>query len=87
MIDAKLMHKFVVKALQILEGEWVVIGGTVLLILGIDGRVTTDIDVVSVRSKNHEQQTLRLMKLPARITRWPLIKLGPTSKITIMSNI
>lgn len=67
MIDTKMMQKFIAKALTILEGEWVIIGGTVLPLLGIDSRITTDIDVVSVKSKNPGQQTLLLMEMAEKL--------------------
>lgn len=62
-IDSKFMKKFIALASEQLEGEWVVMGGTVLPLLGIDLRVTVDIDVVGLELKNSNQQSLRLMAL------------------------
>ena len=44
-IDQTLLGRFVTLAVERLEGDWVVLGGTVLPLLGIEHRVTLDIDV------------------------------------------
>ena len=44
-IDHTLLMRFVTLAVERLEGDWVVLGGTVLPLLGIEHRVTLDIDV------------------------------------------
>ena len=43
--------------LRNLEGEWVIIGGTVLSLLGIDERVTMDIDMVAINNKQSNNKT------------------------------
>jgi hypothetical protein len=63
MINSKLMEKFIAKVLSKLEGEWVIIGGTVLSLLGIDERVTMDIDMVSINNKNSNAQSIKLMEI------------------------
>ena len=45
-LDAHLLARFVDIAMDRLEGDWVLIGGTVLPLLGISDRVTLDIDIV-----------------------------------------
>ncbi len=44
-LDAKFLARFVVLAADRLDGDWVVIGGCVLPLLGVEHRVTVDIDV------------------------------------------
>ena len=36
MINHKLMKKFMAHALKSLDGEWIIIGGTILPLMGID---------------------------------------------------
>lgn len=45
-----------------LNGEWVLIGGTILPLLGIDHRVTTDIDFIKITTSS-TVDTLKLMEL------------------------
>ena len=63
MINSKLMEKFIAKVLTKFEGEWVILGGTVLSLLGIDERVTMDIDMVLINNKNSKAQSLKLMEI------------------------
>lgn len=63
MINTELMEKFVKKSLTKLEGEWVIIGGTVLTLLGIDERVTTDIDLVPISFNDVNSQNLKLFEI------------------------
>ena len=63
MINSKLMKKFIAKVLTNLEGEWVIIGGTVLSLLGIDERVTMDIDMVAINNKQSNSQSIKLMEI------------------------
>jgi len=57
-IDVKLIKKFIKIAVEKLEGEWVIIGGTVLPILKIDHRVTVDIDIVAKGQRTNAQDSL-----------------------------
>ena len=63
MINSKLMKKFIAKALTNLEGNWVIIGGTVLALMGIDERVTMDIDMIGINLKNSNSQSIKLMEI------------------------
>lgn len=63
MINSKLMKKFIAKVLTNLDGEWVIIGGTVLTLLGIDERVTMDIDMVAINNKQSNSQSIKLMEI------------------------
>jgi hypothetical protein len=51
MINSKIIKKFISKALTKLDGEWLIKGVTVLSLLGIDERVTMDIDMVSIKEE------------------------------------
>lgn len=62
-IDSKTMKKFISLAAEQLDGEWIVIGGTVLPLLGVDLRVTVDIDLVSLEKKSSNSQSLQLMEI------------------------
>ncbi len=62
-LDAKLLKKFLKLACDRLEGDWVLIGGTLLPILGMDLRVTTDIDLVALDQTASNEKTLAVMKL------------------------
>jgi hypothetical protein len=61
-LNKRLLEKFLKLAGQNLTGEWILIGGTVLPALGIDHRVTVDIDLIG-RTKAEQSQTLKLMEL------------------------
>ncbi len=62
-IDSKLMKKFLATALNVLEGEWIIIGGTVLPVMGIDLRVTVDIHMVNLDAKSSNRHSLQLMEI------------------------
>lgn len=61
-IDQKLLRKFLALAGDRLKGRWVLLGGTLLPLVGVDYRVTTDIDLVGL-GKSEMSQALELMKL------------------------
>jgi hypothetical protein len=61
-IDQKLLKRLVKLAGDRLEGRWVLLGGTLLPWLGIDYRVTTDIDLAGL-GRADQGQTLELMKI------------------------
>ena len=63
MINAKLMKKFLEKAVNKLSGEWIIIGGTVLPLLGIDHRVTLDIDIINLNFESSNNDSLKLMEI------------------------
>lgn len=66
-LDSEFLKIFLTTATDELKGEWVLIGGTLLPALGIDHRVTTDIDLVSINSKDSTQATLQLMELAEKL--------------------
>lgn len=59
-LDNKTLKKFLEIAGEKLSGDWILIGGTVLPVLGIHHRATVDIDFVS---KNKKEETLKLMEI------------------------
>jgi hypothetical protein len=63
MMTQKILKKFLKLAVEQLHGEWIVIGGTVLPLCGIDFRVTTDIDFVKLDFKSSNNETLKLMEI------------------------
>jgi hypothetical protein len=58
-----LLGKFLELASDRLEGDWVLLGGTLLPALGHNVRATVDIDVVSLSSERRQSQSLALMKI------------------------
>jgi hypothetical protein len=66
-MNQKTMKKFIEIASETLTGEWVVIGGTVMAVLGIDYRVTVDIDFVNLKNKNTNTDSLMLMEIAEKL--------------------
>jgi hypothetical protein len=65
-IDRELVHRFVVLAADSLQGDWVVMGGAVLPLLGVESRVTWDIDVAGPPEAKMDQ-ALVLMEIAERL--------------------
>ncbi len=65
-LDIKILTRFLRLAGDELTGDWVVIGGVVLPLLGIQLRVTNDIDIAGPRDAGNEQ-TLVLMEIARRL--------------------
>jgi len=61
-IDAALLRRFCELAGERLEGDWVVLGGTVLPLLGVERRITLDIDVAGPEDASNAQ-VLALMDI------------------------
>lgn len=59
-LRGKILDQFLKLMGEKLSGEWIIIGGTVLPMLGINHRITVDIDVAS---KNKKEETLKLMAI------------------------
>lgn len=64
-INHKLLKQFQKQALHSLSGEWVLIGGTVLHLLGLDERLTMDIDLA--RKSGDVDETLELMNIAEKL--------------------
>jgi hypothetical protein len=65
-LTKEILQKFLQQARTHLKGEWVLIGGTLLPLLGLDYRSTTDIDLVGL-SAREQGQALSLMELAERL--------------------
>ena len=65
-LDRETLEKFVKLAGDRLEGDWVVIGGVVLPLLGAGQRVTVDIDIVGPEGSGN-RETLALMRIAERL--------------------
>jgi hypothetical protein len=62
MIDKVLIQKFMMRAGDVLSGDWLIVGGSVLSILGIETRVTYDIDI-SPPANATQADTILLMDI------------------------
>lgn len=62
MIDLKSFEKLLQIALKRLKGEWVLIGGTVNLLVRAGNRSTIDIDLISLKDDSMKT-TIELMKI------------------------
>lgn len=65
-LDAKLLKQFLKLAGANLEGEWLLVGGTLLPAVGMDIRSTVDIDLVGLGSVE-AGQTLELMEIVEKL--------------------
>jgi hypothetical protein len=65
-VDRKLLERFVRMAGRTLSGDWVVIGGCVLPLIGLEHRVTVDIDIAGPE-KAGQDQTLALMGIAEKL--------------------
>jgi hypothetical protein len=61
------LKKFIELGLEQLTGDWIIIGGTILPLLEIDYRVTTDIDLAFTTSGGKDQ-TLELMQIAEQMS-------------------
>ncbi len=61
-LNREALSKFIALSLERLEGDWILIGGAVLPLLGIEYRTTVDIDIVGPPGATQEQ-TLVLMEI------------------------
>lgn len=65
-MNGKLLRVFVELVKARLQGDWVVIGGSVLPLLGVDHRVTLDIDLAGP-PESTQTDTLRLMEIATEL--------------------
>ncbi|MBF0443814.1 MAG: hypothetical protein HQK54_18040, partial [Oligoflexales bacterium] len=66
-ITEELIHSFLKLAGERLEGDWVILGGSVLPLLGINYRVTIDIDIGSCLPDVSQKQILILMEIAEKL--------------------
>lgn len=62
-INSALMKKFIDLASKRLTGDWLILGGTVLPVLGVDHRATVDVDLVGDDGIASQEQMLKLMEI------------------------
>ncbi len=65
-LDHATLERFVARASERLTGDWVVFGGAVLPLLGIDLRVTLDIDVACLGTAD-QGQVVKLMEIAVEL--------------------
>ncbi len=65
-IDLKTGKKFLELASKELKGKWVVLGGTVMVLLGVKERFTVDIDLAGPETAT-QADTLKLMAIAEKI--------------------
>jgi hypothetical protein len=65
-ISSMIMKKFLREAGERLSGEWLLLGGALLPALGIESRVTVDIDFIRI-SKEPFDPTLDMLKLSEKL--------------------
>lgn len=61
-LNPKLLREFIKQAGEQLQGNWLLVGGTLLPALGLDVRATVDIDFICLNEKG-SSQTIALMEL------------------------
>ena len=67
-LSVKILKQFLKIAGEELSGEWVLMGGTVLPLLGIDYRSTVDIDIVAVKDEEKKRsQSVKLMEIAEKL--------------------
>ena len=62
-MNLKVLSKLINQVADQIDGDWVVIGGMVLPLLGDEYRVTVDVDLVSTEEKASQERTLQLMQI------------------------
>ncbi|MBI4924538.1 MAG: hypothetical protein HY843_01325 [Bdellovibrio sp.] len=65
-VNKQALLEFLKLASNKLNGDWIVLGGSVLPLMGIESRVTTDIDVVKINNST-QAETLELMELTEKL--------------------
>lgn len=65
-LNSTLLKKFLKLASEELEGQWLLVGGTLLPAVGIDIRPTMDIDLIGLGPKE-KMQNLELMELAEKL--------------------
>jgi len=65
-INSKISKKFLDLASQELQGDWVIMGGAVMVLLGVSERFTVDIDLAGPETAT-QADTLKLMTIAEKI--------------------
>jgi hypothetical protein len=61
-LDRALLLRFLDRAAELLEGDWIIMGGMVLPLMGVEDRVTYDIDIFCSEETTNAQ-TLVLLEI------------------------
>lgn len=77
-LNSETLKKLIKLAGEKLSGEWILLGGTLLPSLGVNERVTLDIDLVPSHAKNNEDH-LKLMEL-AEFLKLPVESVNPAGE-------
>jgi len=65
-INTKIGKKFLELAAKEIKGDWVVMGGTVMVLMGVNERFTVDIDLAGPKTAT-QADTLKLMTIAEKI--------------------
>lgn len=65
-INSKISKKFLELVSKELRGDWVLMGGAVMVFLGVNERVTVDIDLAGPQTAN-QSDTIKLMTIAEKI--------------------
>jgi hypothetical protein len=65
-IDSKTTHRFFELAAKELKGDWIILGGSVMVLLGVNERFTVDIDLAGPKNAT-QADTLKLMTIAEKI--------------------
>jgi len=65
-LNSTLLKKFLKQAADTLDGEWLLVGGTLLPAVGLDVRPTVDIDLIGLGEKE-SAQNLELMEIAEKL--------------------
>jgi hypothetical protein len=65
-IDSKITHRFLELAAKELKGHWIILGGSVMVLLGVNERFTVDIDLAGPKTAT-QADTLKLMTIAEKI--------------------
>lgn len=66
-ISQQLLQEFFLKADQHLSGDWIVIGGSVLVFLGVETHATYDIDLACFSTQGSQKNLISLMDIAQSI--------------------
>lgn len=77
MIEKEKFQKFLSEVTETLEGDWLIIGGSLIAILIPDTRVTQDIDICSIDEMNNDKR-LALMNIAHKLN-MPVESINPAA--------
>tara|TARA_B100001248_G_C27399434_1_gene468761 strand:+ start:2840 stop:3373 length:534 start_codon:yes stop_codon:yes gene_type:complete len=84
-LNRPLLQRLIKLASEKLTGEWVLLGGTLLPYLGIEHRVTVDVDLVGLGKKERDQQ-LELFQIAESLD-LPIEIINPAASFFLQSEL